>query len=113
LLTGKHNGNQAPALDTRFGQNKIYYDRYWSPVNFTAVNHLKMIADAHNRIMAQFSLAWILGNPVVTSAIVGASSAKQLEENMGVVDIKLTAEETKACDDVWLEFRPPRFFYGR
>ena len=113
LLTGKHNGKQAPASDTRFGQNKIYYDRYWSLVNFTAVDRLNKIADAHGRKMAQFSLAWILGNPVVTSAIVGASSSKQLEENLGAVDLKLTTEEIKACDDVWLEFRPPRFFYGR
>jgi 1-deoxyxylulose-5-phosphate synthase len=113
LLTGKHKGNQAPASDTRFGQDKNYYERYWSPVNFTAVEHLKKIADAHNRKMSQFSLAWVLGNPVITSAIVGASSTKQLEENLGALDVKLTPEETKACDDVWLELRPPRFFYGR
>jgi len=63
--------------------------------------------------MAQFSLAWVFGNPAVTSAIVGASSTKQLEENLGALDVKLSAEENKACDDVWLELRPPRFFYGR
>ena len=113
LLTGKHNAGKGPASDTRFGIDKIYYERYWAPANFTAVDHLKKIADAHNRKMAQFSLAWVLGNPVVTSAIVGASSTKQLEENLGALDVKLTPEETKACDDVWLELRPPRFFYGR
>jgi aryl-alcohol dehydrogenase-like predicted oxidoreductase len=113
LLTGKHNGSQAPSADTRFGQDKNYYERYWSPVNFTAVEHLKKIADTHNRKMAQFSLAWVLGNPTITSAIVGASSTGQLEENIGALDVKLTPDETKACDDVWLELRPPRFFYGR
>ena len=113
LLTGKHNGNQVPSADTRFGQNTMYYDRYWSTVNFTAVDHLKKIAESHGRNMAQFALAWVLGNPVVTSAIVGASSTKQLEENLGALEVKLTPEETKACDDVWLELRPPRFFYGR
>ena len=113
LLTGKHNVSQNPASDTRFGIDKMYYERYWSPVNFAAVDHLKKIADAHGRNMAQFALAWVLGNSVVTSAIVGASSTKQLEENLGALDLKLTPEETKACDDVWLELRPPRFFYGR
>ena len=113
LLTGKHNGNQWPSSDTRFGQDKNYYDRYWSPVNFTAVDHLKKIADVHKRSMAQFALAWVLNNSAVTSAIVGASTTKQLEENLGALDVKLTPEETKACDDVWLELRPPRFFYGR
>jgi aryl-alcohol dehydrogenase-like predicted oxidoreductase len=113
LLTGKHNVSQLPAADTRFGIDKMYYERYWSPANFTAVAHLKKIADAHGRNIAQFAITWVLSNPVVTSAIVGASSAKQLEENLGALDVKLTQEETKACDDVWREFRPPRFFYGR
>jgi aryl-alcohol dehydrogenase-like predicted oxidoreductase len=113
LLTGKHNISQAPAPDTRFGIDKKYYERYWSPVNFTAVDNLRKIANAHERNMAQFALAWVLGNPGVTSAIVGASTTKQLEENLGALDVKLTPEETKVCDDVWLELRPPRFFYGR
>jgi aryl-alcohol dehydrogenase (NADP+) len=113
LLTGKHNGTQAPPTDTRFGQNQTYFDRYWSPLNFTAVEHLKKIAEVHNRKAAQFALAWVLGNPMITAAIVGASSAKQLAENLGVLNVKLIPEEAKACDDVWLELRPPRFFYGR
>ena len=113
LLTGKHNGNQPPPADTRFGQNPMYLERYWSPVNFTAVEHLKQIAAANNRKPAQFALAWVLGNPGIASAIVGASSAAQLAENLGALDIKLSPDETKACDDVWLELRPPRFFYGR
>ena len=113
LLTGKHKGNQPPPADTRFGQNPIYLERYWSPVNFTAVEHLKQIAAANNRKPAQFALAWVLGNPGIASAIVGASSAAQLAENLGALDVKLSPDETKACDDVWLELRPPRFFYGR
>jgi aryl-alcohol dehydrogenase-like predicted oxidoreductase len=113
LLTGKHNGKQAPPPDTRFGQNQIYFERYWSPLNFTAVEHLKKIAEAHNRKPAQFALAWVLGNPLITAAIVGASSVKQLEENLGALNVKLSSEENKGCDDVWLELRPPRFFYGR
>jgi aryl-alcohol dehydrogenase-like predicted oxidoreductase len=55
----------------------------------------------------------VLGNPGIASAIVGASSAAQLAENLGALDVKLSPDETKACDDVWLELRPPRFFYGR
>ena len=113
LLTGKHNAAAPPPADTRFGQNPIYLERYWSPVNFTAVAHLKKIAEANNRKPAQFALAWVLGNPGIASAIVGASSAAQLAENLGALDVKLSPDETKACDDVWLELRPPRFFYGR
>jgi aryl-alcohol dehydrogenase-like predicted oxidoreductase len=43
----------------------------------------------------------------------GASSVKQLEENLGAIEEKLTAEELSACDEVWHQLRPLRFFYGR
>lgn len=96
----------------RFNLNKGYYERYWSPVNFQAVAHLKQIADAHGRSLAQFSLVWVLNNPVITSIILSSFSTKQMEENLGAIELKLTEDETKACDEVWHEVRPPRFFYG-
>jgi aryl-alcohol dehydrogenase-like predicted oxidoreductase len=116
LLTGKHDPDKPPAPNTRFSLQGIGprdQERYWLPANFTAVEHLKKIADAHGRNMAQFSIAWILNNPGITSVLLGVSAAKQLEENLGAVDIKLTVEEIQACDVVWNELRPPRVFYGR
>lgn len=40
-------------------------------------------------------------NPTITSVIMGASSLKQLEENLGAVEINLTPEELSACDGGW------------
>ena len=113
LLTGKHDLSKSPAPNTRFGMNKGYYERYWSAINFKAVDQLKRITDAYGHNLAQFSIAWILNNPVISSAIVGATSTKQVEENIGATELKLTADETKVCEDIWLELRPPRYFYGR
>src|SRR5208283_534846 len=113
LLTGKHDQSKSPAPNTRFGMNRGYCERYWSPINFQAVAHLKQIADVHSQSLTQFSLAWILSNPLISSTIIGSSSTKQLEENIGAIELKLTAEETKACDEVWRELRPPRFFYAK
>jgi aryl-alcohol dehydrogenase-like predicted oxidoreductase len=113
LLTGKHDPTKSPASNTRFSINKGYYDRYWSPINFKAVADLKQIADALGQSLAQFSIAWILNNPLISSAIVGASSTRQLEENIEATELNLTAEQIKACDQVWLTLRPPRYFYGR
>jgi aryl-alcohol dehydrogenase-like predicted oxidoreductase len=50
---------------------------------------------------------------VISSVIVGATSTKQVEENIGATELKLTADQIKVCDDIWLELRPPRYFYGR
>jgi len=116
LLTGKYDPSKAPAPNTRFGLEGTgsgQKERYWSLVNFQAVAHLKQIADAHGQSLARFSLSWVLSNPLISSTIIGASSTKQLEENIGALELKLTAEEIKECDEVWRELRPPRFFYGR
>ena len=115
FLTGKYDPNQPPPADNRFGRErtgKREQELYWSPANFKAVAELKKLAEDHGRSLVQFALAWIINNPVVSSAIVGASSAKQLEDNVKAVDIKLTDEEQKACDAVWQELRPTRVFYG-
>ncbi len=115
FLTGKYDPNQPPPADNRFGRErtgKREQELYWSPANFQATAKLKKIAEDHGRTLTHFSLAWIINNPVVSSAVIGVSSAKQLEDNVKAVDIKLTDEEKKACDEVWQELRPPRVFYG-
>ncbi len=113
LLTGKHDPNKPPAEGTRFALEKGYHQRYWSDANFKAVAGLVKIAKEYGRSMPQFALAWILNNTTITSAICSATSAGQLEENLGAVEIKLSEAELMACDEVWRELRPHRFFYGR
>ena len=113
LLTGKHDPASPPAEGTRFALAKGYYQRYWSDVNFKAVTRIGEIAKSHSRSMAQFALAWVLHNPTVSAAICSATKMKQIEENLGAPEVKLTEEEIKSCDEIWQEIRPPRFFYGR
>jgi len=116
LLTGKHDPTKPPAEGTRFALESLgpmYYERYWSASNFEAVARLKEITSEHGRSLTQFSLAWILSSEVVTSAICGASSVKQLEQNLGATEVRLSPEELAACDGVWQQLRPLRFFYGR
>ncbi len=116
LLTGKHDLDKPPAEGTRFAlerQGKSYRDRYWSKSNFEAAARLKEITREHGRNLTQFALAWILSNKIITSAICGATSLKQFEENLGAPEVKLSEEELAACDGVWQQLRPLRFFYGR
>ncbi len=115
LLTGKHDPSRPPAEGTRFSnkrQGKNYTSRYWSPSNFEAVARFKEAAEKQGHSMAQFSLAWILNNRIITSVLCGANSIKQFEENVGAVEVTLTEEELKVCDEVWHQLRPPRFYYG-
>jgi aryl-alcohol dehydrogenase-like predicted oxidoreductase len=50
---------------------------------------------------ADVALAWVLGNPAVTSPIVGPRTIAQLEENVAVLDIKLSEETLKKLDEIW------------
>ena len=117
LLTGKHNLNKPPAEGTRFTHGRmgpLYHGRYWTAANFEALTRLKQIAREHGRSLPQFALAWILSNETITSAISGATSVKQLEENVGATEVKLSPEELAACDEVWQQLSPrPKFFYAR
>jgi len=116
LLTGKHTADRPPAQGTRFSMESIgqmYSERYWQEANFRAVARLQQIAEEHGRGLAQFALAWVLHSSIITSAICGSTSVEQLEQNLGAVEIELSPQELDACDEVWRELRPPRFFYGR
>jgi aryl-alcohol dehydrogenase (NADP+) len=115
MLTGRHEFGKPPA-EGRFTLPDLgpgYLERYWSETNFKAVERFKKLASDHGVTLPQFSLAWILNNPTITSVLSGVISLEQLKENMAAVDIKLSLEELKACDDVWSMFRPPRVHYAR
>jgi len=115
LLTGKHDPNKPPPKG-RFTVERLgpmYSERYWSDRNFEAIARLKQVAGEHGRSLTHFSLAWILNNETITSVICGVSSLNQLEDNLGATEIKLSAEELTACDEVWQQLKPSQFLYGR
>jgi aryl-alcohol dehydrogenase-like predicted oxidoreductase len=115
MLTGRHKFGKPPA-EGRFTHPTMgqgYLARYWSDMNFKAVDRIKQLAKEHGCTLAQFALAWILNNGVITSALSGATTVDQIKENVAAADIKLSKEELRACDEVWEMFRAPRFPYAR
>ncbi len=88
------------------------YPSTWQPRYFQAVSRLQEIAG--KRSLSQFSLAWMLANPLVSSIVCGVSSVAQLEENLGSLDMTLSAGDLEACDEVWRMLTPaPTMFYAR
>jgi aryl-alcohol dehydrogenase-like predicted oxidoreductase len=88
------------------------YPSTWDPTYFEAVTRLEEAAG--DRSLSQFSLAWLLGDPLVSSIVCGVSSLQQLEENLGALDVRLSVDDRKACDAVWEALRPrPVMFYAR
>jgi aryl-alcohol dehydrogenase-like predicted oxidoreductase len=67
---------------------------------FDILDVAKAIADRHGASVAQIALAWILANSAVTSVIIGARRPAQLEDNLKAIDVRLSAEDMKALDEV-------------
>ena len=115
MLTGKHEFGKPPA-EGRFTHKTFgpgYLERYWSEMNFKAVDAFKRLAEEHGCSMPQFALAWILNNKVITSVLSGTTASEQLQENISAAEIQLSPEAKKTCDEVWRMFRPPRYHYAK
>ena len=94
VLSGKyHPGKPAPegsrATDSKGGSRMI--ERWMSNEVLTGVQQLKPIAEEAGLTMAQLSIAWVLQNKNVASAIMGASRPEQIEKNVAAAGVKLDA----------------------
>jgi aryl-alcohol dehydrogenase-like predicted oxidoreductase len=65
-----------------------------------AVQNLRPIADELGITMAQLAIAWVLREPGVSSAIVGATRPEQVDENVAASGIELPPEVLKRIDEV-------------
>jgi len=103
VLTGKYLPGQAPpegsrATDKAGGADTIA--RFMNDDVLTKVQELKPIAADLGLSMAQLAVAWVLQNPNVSSAIVGASRPEQVRDNVKAAGVKLDADVMKRIDDV-------------
>ncbi|HWO00224.1 MAG TPA: aldo/keto reductase [Blastocatellia bacterium] len=103
LLTGKHRRDAAPAENTRFAVAGYYRDRYWNEACFDAVERLVRFFKPREKSLTHVALAWTLKQRAVTSSIVGATSAEQLQDTLRGVDVELNDEEMELCDSVWYD----------
>ena len=111
MLTGKHARGAAPAADSRFGDRMgatadTYRRRYWQDDALAAVAELKAFFDRRGKPLATVAVAWVLQQPGISAAIVGASQPAQLDVTLGAGDMTFDDEERAALDEVW--FRLPR-----
>jgi 1-deoxyxylulose-5-phosphate synthase len=113
LLAGKHKPGQ-PEMNTRFANNVIYLERYWSEENFAAVEQLTAIANRIGIGILELSLRWCAAQKQVTSIISGVSRLSQLEQNISSLEGEpLSAEILSKCDEVWRSLAGTGFGYNR
>lgn len=96
LLTDKYLGD-GPA--ERATNRPSLPDRQVSEEMATRLRSLNDIAVERGQTLAQMSLAWVLNNPAITSALIGASRPEQLDENLAALDgPAFTTEELEEID---------------
>lgn len=101
VLTGKYlPGGKLPAgsraTDKKSGAGMIA--RWMRDDVLTAVQNLKPIAESVDLTMGQLAVAWVLQNPNVSSAIIGATKPAQVKENVKASGVKLSSETMSAID---------------
>jgi voltage-dependent potassium channel beta subunit len=102
VLTGKYKlGESFPAgsratEDThgKFIRSKL------TEANLRKVEALRPIAESKDCSLAQLALAWILRQPNVSSAIIGASRPAQVDENVRALDVVLTTEDINVIEEI-------------
>ena len=91
VLSGKYTENGALPADSRASSTRMngFMGRLLQPQILRAVQQLKPLAEQAGATLSQFALAWVLREPNVASAIVGASRPEQLEENAKASGLKV------------------------
>jgi aryl-alcohol dehydrogenase (NADP+) len=112
ILSGKHRPGRAPAKGTRFampGIGEVYRKRYWDQRVLTEAAALKRDAEAMGWSPVTAAVAWVLRNPVVSSAIIGVSRPSQLAPHLRATEHTLPEALVARLDRVWfgLPRRPP------
>jgi len=95
--------------DSRAARDPAFAARMLTDENRTRMRALAEIAAGRGQSLAQLALAWVLRDPRVTSALIGASQVSQLEENLDTLArLELTDDELAAIDAVLAgSSRPP------
>ena len=106
VLTGRYQAGQSVEEGTRFAlQNAgpIYRARYWQEAQLQTVDQFKQLCESRGLSITQVAVAWVLAQPAITSAIVGASKPAQLDQSLPAADLVLDKEMLAACDDIWYQ----------
>jgi aryl-alcohol dehydrogenase-like predicted oxidoreductase len=102
VLTGKYRPGEPPPAGTRATSQTMggFMERARDPALLERVQQLRPIADGLGITLAQLAIAWVLREPNVASAIIGASRPEQVEDNVGGVGVTLDDSTLSQIDAI-------------
>jgi aryl-alcohol dehydrogenase-like predicted oxidoreductase len=99
LLTGKYSGAEPPP-GSRAARDPAFARRILSDASLKVVADLRAVAEEEDLTLSRLALAWVLANPAVTAAIVGATSPDQLQESIPAADLTLPQAVVERLNDI-------------
>jgi 1-deoxyxylulose-5-phosphate synthase len=110
LLSGKYRQDDKPdqgrfsaEVGSQFAD--LYRERYWHQQQFETIESVRSVAAEIGAPLATVSIAWVLANPTITSAILGASRPDQLIDTLAAADLELPAALKVKLDDISHQYR--------
>jgi aryl-alcohol dehydrogenase-like predicted oxidoreductase len=102
VLTGKYDPDKPPPPGSRATSEEMggFIGRLMQPELLRAVQQLKPIAEEAGLTLAQFALAWVLREPNIGSAIIGASRSEQVHDNAGASGATVDAELFRQAESI-------------
>ena len=99
LLTGKFSKENRPGEGDNRNGNTLFKGEHYDRA-LSAVEQLKPIAQKYGVTTGQLSLQWLLGQPGMTSVIVGARTVEQVQGNAACAAFKIDEEDRAAIDAI-------------
>lgn len=106
FLSGKYRKGEAPRDNTRFTLGSAatrYQERYWQDAQFAAVERLSAEIKRRQLDMVSVAVSWVLRQPGISSALIGASRADQLDANLAAFDVQWDDDLIRSCDALWFD----------
>jgi aryl-alcohol dehydrogenase-like predicted oxidoreductase len=102
VLTGKYAPGAPPPESSRATSKQMgqFMQRARDEKLLERVQRLRPIADEHGLTLAQLALAWVLREPNVASAIIGATRPEQVEDNVGAAGVQLQDSTLAQIDEI-------------
>jgi aryl-alcohol dehydrogenase-like predicted oxidoreductase len=102
VLTGKYRPGEQPPADSRAAHETAgrQMGDFLTDDVLTRVQQLRPIAEDLGLSMAQLAIAWVLQNPNVAAAIIGATRPEQVADNVKAAGVKLDVDVLKRIDEV-------------
>lgn len=101
MLTSRYLGGDIPADSRAARPTGTLRTSAITPERLSRIERLNEVAQARGQSLAQLALAWVLRQPAVTSALVGASKVSQIEENVAALsNLAFSDEELQRIDAI-------------